>query len=146
MPEFHFPYDGGEVVVYDDSPIHSEVFIHLAVPQGRVESMLKAMWQVSPFFPPKYGPEFEVGDYYQSSINAVPDRQGLGPRLLEFIVNNRASLGFFLNNFYSTNATEDGTPVTIAGKALWEKMVRLEKAKFIPEKGRFQLIWQQQEM
>jgi hypothetical protein len=141
MPILQLPFGAYELTVFDESPIRSEIFIHLIGPEGRVENHLKALWNVSVFFPSMHGHKYLAGDYYQSSINADPERRGLGPLLLDFIATHKNTLGFPFNNLYSTNTAEDKTPVTIAGKALWDKMVRFQNATYNPNLQRYQLTW-----
>jgi len=103
---------------------------------------LEALWPKPsfPLAPSENG--FQPGDYFQHTITATPADRGLGTRLLEFIAANRAGLGFVVNNIYSTNPKKDGTPLKIAGKALWEKLVRQQKAIFHTDLNHYQLLWQ----
>lgn len=144
MPIYTLPFGNDTVFITDDSPSHKEINVQWTSPAGLVEITLVALWQPSAFFTPTHQDNFQTGDYYQHTIIAQPTGHGLGPQLLNFILDNQAHLGFTINHFYSTRETGDATGLSEPAREMWINLVELEKATFHAELNRYELLWQAQ--
>lgn len=105
--------------------------------------ILKPLWFVdedeidNPDF--KYKKQYEIGDYFQQTFNAVPVHKGIGSVLHNFLIEHKNE--FELNNVYSTKNSEDNHVISEDANSFWLNRVENNNAVFDSNVERYKILF-----